>query len=142
MIDQTETCTCGHPKAGHYYGRAHCIDGEADGCGCEGYETAVTVAALQCSKCGVTKPRTEFYASELENGHRCKVCFRARINSADKRRGRQSTSMGLPEIRWLLQLFRALPSSELSVLSRRPEYAILMRKALAMDKRGTANAIK
>ena len=106
------------------------------------YRMQLTVAAAVCIKCGGAKPLTEFYASELASPgrQRCKVCFRARVGSANKRKGRQSMSWSLDEARWLVRLLRLLPRSELSACARRPEYATVFRKVIAMEQRGTDSA--
>ena len=96
----------------------------------------VTVEAAKCILCGVPKPRTEFYKSELKKRMRCKTCFRGRIGAANKRKGRRSWSLSLDESKWLNSLCRALPCSDLSILARRPEYSSIARKAKAMADKG------
>lgn len=97
----------------------------------------ITVDALECSVCGERKPLTEFYDSEVCTSKRCKSCFRARIDAANKRSGRRSTSLSVPEVVWLNTLLRALPSSGLRDLARRPEYVVLARKVATMAAQNT-----
>ena len=94
----------------------------------------VTVDAEECSACHHSKPRTEFYDSELKGTKRCKPCFRARIDAANKRNGRRSTSLSASEVEWLNALLRVLPTSELRDSARRPEYAKIARKIGAMAR--------
>lgn len=95
-----------------------------------------------CWVCGERKLRSAFYGSELSKGRgrnrgRCKACFRARINKAT---GRKSASFSLAESKWLLALCRALPSSDLCHLVRRPEFSRIARTATRLagaEKEGT-----
>lgn len=87
----------------------------------------------QCSACGDTKPLAEFYDSEVGSGrNRCKPCFRARVHAANKRSGRRSQSYSAEEQAWMATVLRALPSSSLRDLARRPEYTKVARKNAAM----------
>lgn len=94
----------------------------------------ISVEAEVCSKCGETKPHSEFYDSEVRATKRCKPCFRARVDATNKRYGRKSTSVSRLEAIWLDTLFRALPSSDLRNLARRPEYRKLAHKIATMVK--------
>ena len=85
-----------------------------------------------CVVCKRARPVEDFYDSERRKGRRCKRCFRARVDAANRAKGRRSTSLSLEEQGWLHALLRALPSSELRHLARRPEYARLSRKIAAM----------
>ena len=98
----------------------------------------ITVDAEQCSVCEQSKPCTEFYASELLGPKRCKPCFRVRIDKQNRRSGRLSTSLSLKEQAWLDSLLRAVPSSSLRDLARRPEYITIARKVTAMVARTAA----
>ena len=101
----------------------------------------ITVDAETCSACKRSKPRTEFYDSELCRGKRCKVCFRARVDATNKQNGRQSTSLSVQEVTWLQTLFRALPSSDLRDLAKRPEYVKFASKIATMAARTASRKV-
>ena len=104
----------------------------------EGAHGVTTLDAPECYECGLPKLRTEFYDSELRvERRRCRSCCRARIETANRRSGRRSMSMSLPETTWLSAVLRALPASQLSYFVRCPEYVSMMRKAVGMQARGT-----
>lgn len=95
----------------------------------------ITVPTLRCrGACKQLKPITEFYESELNpvgksGGGRCKLCFRKRVDNANKRAGRQSMSFSKKELVWLRSALHGMLSvSDMHTFAKDPAHTSILRK--------------